>query len=40
VEIPCPTCGAAIQHDEVAMRGASPENDRAVTPATEQDHGK
>jgi endogenous inhibitor of DNA gyrase (YacG/DUF329 family) len=27
VEIPCPTCGAAIQHDEVAMRGASPEND-------------
>ena len=26
VEIDCPTCGQVIQHDEVAMRGASPEN--------------
>jgi hypothetical protein len=30
VEIPCPTCGVVIQHDEVAMRGANPENAQVV----------
>ena len=34
VEIDCPTCGAAIQHDEVAMRGASPENANVDLPDT------
>lgn len=36
VEIDCPTCGQAIQHDEVAMRGASPENVHSAGTATSE----
>lgn len=35
VEIDCPTCGQVIQHDEVAMRGASPENVKRLAHADE-----